>query len=514
MIWKKTVVMTSAFIICLGAALIARLAASGGSGPVFEMPAISADAISRIEIAGGEHPVELEKRGEDWVVLPGEHAADQRALERLTKSIAEIEVGSMRSNNPEKYDLYQVAEGNLKVSVFTGADSTFAFFIGKETGDRKGDYIRRVGRDEVFATSGRIRMQFEKEMKLWRDRTIASFSHQNAERLVISKAGKSLSFVKGEKEWEFSEIPADLPENFRLDESKVSEAVRTLSALRAAEFVDDAGDPTGLGLSPHFIEVVASLKGTDEAAGEEYTLLIGGEKEDKYYAKTSGGEQVYLINKYHYDKFARSLDDFRNLRVNPFESRDARRIEVRVGQRETVFVLDDEKEEWKLESTTEETPDGFKFDPMKIRQMATMIGNFQSTRFVGKGLTAKYGLKNPSGILTVTLADGSVHRLTIGGPAGEEELYITGDDGLVYAVKMQTAENLTRTLDQYQASSGRSDPTLSPDMLKNLPPEIRDQFLQQQRQKLFQQQMMQQMQKKRERQEKKEGKEKEVRPEP
>lgn len=514
MVWKKTVVMTSAFIICLGAALIAHLTPSGGSGPVFEMPAITADAISRIEIAGGEHPVALEKRGEEWVVLPGEHAADQRALERLTKSIAELEVGSMRSNNPDKYDLYQVAEGDLQVTVFTGSDSTFAFFIGKETGDRKGDYIRRVGRDEVFATNGRIRMQFEKEAKLWRDRTIASFSHQNAERLVLGKAGKSLSFVKGEKEWEFSEIPTDLPENFRLDERKVSEVVRTFSTLRAAEFVDDAGDLARLGLSPHFIKAVVSLKGTEEEAGEEHTLLIGSEKEEKYYSKKSAGDQVYLINKYHYDKFAQGLDDFRNLRVNPFESRDARRIEVRVGQRETIFVLDDEKEEWKLESTTEETPAGFKFDPMKIRQMATMIGNFQGTRYVGKGLAAKYGLENPSGTLTVTLADGSVHRLTIGEPAGDEELYVTGDDGLVYAVKMQTAENLTRTLDQYQASAGRSDPTLSPDMLKNLPPEIRDQFLQQQRQKLFQQQMMQQMQKKRERQEKKDRKEKEVQPEP
>jgi len=514
MVWKKTVIMSSAFIICLGAALIARLATSGGSGPVFEMPAIAADEISRIEITGGEHPVTLEKREHGWVVLPGEHPADQRALERLTKSIAELEVGSMRSNNPDKYGLYQVAEEDFKVTVLTGADSTFAFFIGKETGDRKGDYIRRVDREEVFATNGRIRMQFEKELKLWRDRAITSFDQKDAERLVLNKEGKSLSFVKGEKQWEFSEIPAGLPEDFSLDERKVSEVVRTMASLRAAEFVDEAGDPAGLGLSPHFIKVTVFLKGTEEEAGEEHTLLVGGEKEDKYYAKAAAGDQVYLINKYHYDQVARGLDDFRNLRINPFEVKEARRIEVQVGQRETVFAFDDEKEEWKLESTTEETPAGFKFDPIKIRQLVTMVGNFQGTRFVGKGSAGKYGLKSPSGTVAVTLADGSVHRITMGAPTGDDEMYVTGDDGLVYTVKMNMAERLTQTLDQYQVTAGRAEPSLSPDMLKNLPPEIRDQFLQQQRQKLFQQQMMQQMQKKRERKEKKERKEKEATPGP
>ena len=230
---------------------------------------------------------------------------------------------------------------------------------------------------------------------------------------------------------------------------------------------------------------------------------MGNQQGEQVYAKDAENAQVYLLNKYHYDKFARTLDDFRDLRVNPFEGRDAKRIETRVGQRETVFVFDDARKEWTLESTTEDKPAGFKLDAVKIRQLATMIGNFQGAKFVGTKALRKHGFGSPSGTVTVTLGDGKAHTLSIGSPVGDDEVYMTGDDGLVYTASMNTAENLTRTLDSYQVSSARSEPSFSPEMLKNLPPDVRQQLLQQQRQKLFQQQMMDQMMKQRERQEKK-----------
>ena len=507
MIWKKTVIMSSAFIVSLGAFLIARLATSGGEGPAFEMPEFTEASISKIEVTGGENPVTLEKRESGWVVLPGEHAADQRALERLTKSIAELEVGSLRSDNPDKFALYEVADDDLEVTLTTGSGPGFSFFLGKETGDRRGEYIRRAGDDEVFAAKGRLRMQLDKELKNWRDKTVLTFDMPAAERLVLTRGGRSLTFSKGEDGWAFADIPADLPEAFRLDERKASEIVRTMSTLRAADFVDDAGDLSKLGLDPAVIEVTAFIgKAGEEGAEKSFakkTLLVGNQQGEQVYAKDAENAQVYLLNKYHYDKFARTLDDFRDLRVNPFEGRDAKRIETRVGQRETVFVFDDARKEWTLESTTEDKPAGFKLDAVKIRQLATMIGNFQGAKFVGTKALRKHGFGSPSGTVTVTLGDGKAHTLSIGSPVGDDEVYMTGDDGLVYTASMNTAENLTRTLDSYQVSSARSEPSFSPEMLKNLPPDVRQQLLQQQRQKLFQQQMMDQMMKQRERQEKK-----------
>ncbi|MCZ7582026.1 MAG: hypothetical protein M5R36_01135 [Deltaproteobacteria bacterium] len=81
------------------------------------------------------------------------------------------------------------------------------------------------------------------------------------------------------------------------------------------------------------------------------------------------------------------------------------------------------------------------------------------------------------------------------GAEKDDDVFLQGGDGYVYLAAKFAANRVLKNLDDFKVSNVPQGQTanFSPDMLDKLPPGIREQFLQQQRQKIMQNQMMKQM---------------------
>ena len=69
-------------------------------------------------------------------------------------------------------------------------------------------------------------------------------------------------------------------------------------------------------------------------------------------------------------------------------------------------------------------------------------------------------------------------------------------DGYVYLVAKGVKARMLKKLDELKVSAARpQQPQFDPSMIDKLPPQMREQFLQEQRKKILQKQIMQQMMK-------------------
>ena len=487
MLWKRTTVMLGAFAASLALVAVATLNNATSEGPTFDWPEIDAGEITRIEISGTDNAVTLERGEEGWLVIPGGHRADEKAVEQATGKIADLDVGSLISTNPSHFGTYEVGEGGMKVAVSTAGGTLPLLHLGKGTPDNRGHYICRADEERVFVTAGRIRGALDKEIKFWRDREILSFDKEKATALAISGPAGRLAFSRGGEGWAFDPVPDGIPDHYRLDASRIDSLMRSLARLSAFDFVDDYENLASLGLDPPEITAVIRL---DE--GGPLEIGVGAESEGRYYCKASGDDQVFLINGYQRNQLAREPKDLQDTKINAFDASLARRIEIRSAGKRTVFVLEEAGGDWKLESTDNEMPTGFKLDPQKVSGLVSSIGGLRGTSCLGYADQAAHGIVSPSQEVLVGLSNGETRTVRFGRDASEGEIYAAGEDGLVYQVKNHVVDRITGGIERYKVSQGGA-PAYTPDMLKGLPPEVREQLMQKQRQEIMQKQMMQQL---------------------
>jgi hypothetical protein len=450
----------------------------------FDLPKFDPEKVVRMTITGGENAIDLARKDGAWRVMPADVPADDAAVTAAIKRAAELEVGAVRSTNPGLRQELGVAEDGFKVVLVGESGPVFSFFLGNETGDKKGNFIRKDGGDRVYATVGKVRPTFDKKPLYWRMRKFLGLAADDVEAITIERAGKTVAFKKTEKTWGFVTPPADLPPRFRLDERGVSAMASTLANLYASDFVDDAKDLAALGLQPPRLTVSIVKKG----APQPIVLQVGNAADKRFPAKRADGSQVYLLAASSAERFDKDAIGFRDLTVSPFDPEEARQVRIAASGRSARFVYDEAKKVWALAETTEKTPPGFVLDPEKVRSLVAT-----AARFRGTALAPDSVIGAETGRIAVTLTGGATRTIRVGKPAGEKEVLVAGDDGLVYRAAERAAARLSESIDAFKTVAERKQrPTFTPDMLKNLPPEVQQQFLQKQRQEILQRQLMQQ----------------------
>ena len=487
MLWKKTIVSLVLLAASAGLAAIAAGTSGPELGPPFAVPAFDADSITGITVEGGKYPVELSKVDGSWWVLPDKVPADDKVIETAIGKANDLEVGTVRSSNPELQSDLGVSDDGMKVILKAGDQTVFSFFLGNDTADKKGNFIRRIGARDVYATNGRIRTNFEKDKKYWRRRKVVDVDRDQITGLTIERDGKAYSFAKSDDGWAFAETPADLPANYRLDSTSIAAIAGGLAGLTAKDFADGkTEEETGL-KPPHIVVTAAG------GFGDPIRLLIGGRADKDYYVKRADEPWIYQVAEYNGRRVDVDVDGFRDLTVASFPSADAREIEVTSPAGTTRFVRGDSRLSWRLASTTEPVEPGFAIDPEAVQMLVATAARFSGDELVGTEAEPSYGFAKPTGEVDVTLADGSKKHILVGASAGEDSVYVAGDDGFVYRAGRRAADRLVKPLAEMKvAAQKQQTPMLTPEMIQQLPPEVAQQFLERQRKEVLQRQLMRQ----------------------
>ena len=494
MLWKKTIMMVTAFAVLTLMAIVAGALPAGNQGPSLSLPALSEDSIDKVEMTKGGESVTLVKAEGKWLVQPGDYPVDERQLQAALDLLTGVSVGSMVSRNPEMFIKYEVNDDALRLAVYADGDEVWQLLIGKESADHRGNYVRRPEGKTVFVSNQRLRAAFEKPVERWRDHKITDIEMGKVVKLELTVEDRTLVFSRDNENvaWQFVEAPAGLPADYLLDAKKVDQIVRTLIKLTASAFVDEGIDPAEAGLEPAAARATLHL-----VDGETVSVLVGGEKEkDRYYAKRADSDQVFLIAAYQQKKINQTLASLRDLSVTKFDASKVIKLEIVNEGEKLIFVKEEDK--WSLADSSEETPAGFVLDVDKVRRLLQGVARLQGESLIGRSAPAEAKLNRPRGQVIITLDDGSVRQVKIGAETEDNKTYVAGDRGYVYLAPRYAVSNLLKKLDDFKVSrrQAQQQPMLSPEQLQNLPPAIREQFMQQQRQKIMQNQMLRQMMKK------------------
>ncbi|MCZ7582027.1 MAG: DUF4340 domain-containing protein [Deltaproteobacteria bacterium] len=268
----------------------------------------------------------------------------------------------MVSKLEDRHKTYEVDDQATRLTVHAGA-TMLDLLVGKETADKRGNYIRVDGDKRVFASRGRIGQALDTDAKKWREHEIIRFEKDDAKKLVLEHGeGEPVSFVKNDAgAWVFETKPDTLPPDFVLDSMKVDRIVQGMSSLNAADFDDDPGELSAIGLDPPSATVTVSVG--DE--NKEYALGLGGSNEDdsQIYVKRPGNDQVFVVRKYNREQIFKYVSDLRDLHVAAFEPEKAKTLELTNGGEKLVFERTGN--DWVVAGSSTPLPEGFVLDPKK-----------------------------------------------------------------------------------------------------------------------------------------------------
>lgn len=435
---------------------------------------VAPDAITRV-VASGGRTYELSRTDGGWALADG-RPASSAAAERLANAIAKIESSTVVTRSPERFEELEVdEEGGTTIRVYDGNGEVAAFTVGKAA---RGGANVRVG-DEVYLVRGVYESTFRRAADDWTEKSVFTASPDDLREIQVALGdGTTYTLVEQDGTWALAE-DAVLPEGFRFDGDQARGFGRSLVSLRAARVLaEDPGNAvTGLGEGADV--VTARVADVDSPL----EIRLGNEApEGGVYARASGLEHVVTVPPHVAATLRKAPTDFRDLRVMAIVPDEVVRLRIEEGDRRLVFSRETAADEWGLEESTEETPDGFELDPTKVTSRVAALAYARAGGVADPDVASAFEEAPTS--LTVETAAGDRAVLVFGGDAtldGQPAHLARGNaDDEVYVVPSYLKANLTGGLETFRRTAppaGR--PNLDPAALQQLPPEVRAQLLQQ-----------------------------------
>ena len=284
---------------------------------------IEAEKIQSIQIRRqeGEH-LQLERRGEDdWQLLaPVDAAADRTASDSLAESIATLESERVISEGEAN-----LADFGLDTPKFelefqeVDAETTTTIHIGDETPIGSNLYARLADGEKIFVIASSKEYSLNKKAWDLRDKSLFRFERDEVEKVILKQAGREIVLAKaGGDSWNIVE-----PTFSRADRYKAGGLVSKLETAKMEEIISEAVEEwSEYGLDAPSYQVEVRLEG-----GLTETLLVGKEKDSRYYARNPDRPMAYLIASRLVDDIkkepgeyvSKKLFDFATYQVNKFQ---------------------------------------------------------------------------------------------------------------------------------------------------------------------------------------------------
>jgi len=301
-------------------------------------PTVTEKNISAITIREGTARISLRKQGEVWVVSKPEagskepaaapaaplsplmddsgttaasqgteYPVDSAAITSALEKIVSLEKTTLISEKPEKQTIFEVdTTKGIQVELFGAASkSVGTVIIGKTGPDYNSNYVRKIGSDSVFMAQGGIRYAFFTDLNRWRDKSIVKFDKATAQGLTLARNDGSMITIAHADSGNPWEILAPIKNPAKTD--VVESILDKLSNLLATDFQDEPLPDSAMGFDKPEIGVTVSFKN-----GSSRNIIFGKKnKDNKYWVKVEGKEQIFLVSEYVFNQVNKKLDDLK-----------------------------------------------------------------------------------------------------------------------------------------------------------------------------------------------------------
>jgi hypothetical protein len=380
------------------------------------------------------------KNDKDWVISePAGIEADSGEWETLASHIAGLEKEKVVNENATDLAQFGLSKPVVQLSVKLKEGEPVDIFLGDENPMKTLRYARLSTSSEVFLSPNSIN-NFRKSLTDLRNKTVIEIVPDDVDRFTILEGGKKkASFRRVGEDWLM-----DSPVEAKAEASAISTFLGLAQFARATDFADASIDAKKAGLDAPAFGITLH----DSKAQTEKTLTIGKEKQPgSFYAKDASRPMIFVIDKQLPDKLRLPVADWRDKTIAKVDKEKIDEIEIVRGADK--IALKKTGGEWKL-------GDGKKASGDKVVGLIDIL-DFERAREIidAPKAPATYGLDKPR--VQVSLREGGKDtvRLTFGGDAKPEGVYVKKGDGPVLVVAKEL-------MDRYVVSAGDFEEKVEP----------------------------------------------------
>ncbi len=413
---KNTLILLVACLAIVGAAIFSQRRPEKGelSGPrPRPLPAITKDTIVDLKVTLEGKTTHLKKDGGWKVVEPIAASADEQAAKTAAEKLEQLEFGSVVTDQPGRHAELEVSDDKaLKV---VGGDkdgkALVELLVGKSVGSQT--MVRQPGKNDVWQVQGAIKYMFAKDVKAWRDKSIATIKRDDITEISLEGPDGKVTVVEEKVEgkpstWRATSttVPLSL-----VDAEVMQGLVSGLTSLRASDF----GDGVSLadaGLEPPTArQVSAKLKD-----GKVVTVSLGKAKGDDYYVRSNQGPGVFLVRKFGIERLLSKPIDLREKTISDIKVDDVAKVEV-MGTDGVGFTLERNGETFRVIKPKGES------DPAKTKAVASSFASLKAWAYADTKDPKVTGLGKPALTATVRTKKGESLTLVVGNLKDSTDYY-------------------------------------------------------------------------------------------
>jgi hypothetical protein len=385
-------------------------------GAARPIPTLAADSFDTLEVTKGKTTTVIKKEGDAYqIIKPITYPADKDACKTLFEAITKMDFSNIVSDQKSRQKEFELGEDGLRLIIKKGDKALADLRIGKTSNQMT--MVRQEGKDEVWAVSGLMKYQLDKDTTAWRDKSITSFEAKDAEKLEITtKSGEKIVLSKPAPtdagtapEWQVVESSVKV-EPF--DKTVATNAISQLATWKANDFADAAkSEETGLD-SPS-LTVTVTLRN-----GKQQTALVGNKKGDEdWYVKLADKPQVFLVKKYNLERINKRPIEFRDKTICNLKADEL--TEVAVTHAKDSFTLAKAGDAWKATK-----PANFTADDSKVSNITGAFADWKGQGFAEDNSPKATGLGKPkASIAAKSSVKGHGCLLKVGDEASDKTNY-------------------------------------------------------------------------------------------
>ncbi|HOK47473.1 MAG TPA: DUF4340 domain-containing protein, partial [Bryobacteraceae bacterium] len=373
----------------------------------------------------------VEKKAEAWeITAPKPLPVDQDAMNSMISSLASLTSDHLIEEKAEDLSAFGLTKPSVEIIVTLADGQTRNVLIGDETPTGYSYFAGLRGDPRVFTIASYTKSNIDKTSNDLRDKRLLKFDSDKLTRVELDAKGQVLEFGKNnQNEWQILK-----PRPLRADGGMVEELIRNLRDAR----MDLSFPEEELKKAPSAFASatrVAVARVTDASGTQE--LQVRRDKDNNYYARSSAVEGVYRIASYVGDALDKRLEDFRNKKVFDFGWNDPTKVEVRDGDKHTVYEKSGDK--WMSA--------GKQMDSASVHTVIDKLRDLSAERFPEKGFGT------PSLEFVVTSNEGKRVEKVLIAKSGDEWIARRENEPSLYQLAASAVEELQKALSEVKEAA-------------------------------------------------------------
>jgi len=379
---------------------------------------IIATQITRVALKTPAGEMELQKQGEHWqIVKPLRARADDQKVNDLLAQITTSRIQQFVADDRGDLHPYGLAEPRGTVTIFTADDKQGQLLqiggVPEKTKDQV--YVRFTSRNFVYTLPKKIEEVLNTRPNDLRDRHLVRFDQNQLDRITIDAPGKDKTVLarKGEV-WTIAN-----QNNAAANTGEVRRLIDLIAGEQVTKFVEDvASDLPKYGLDkPQLILTLSSFasENTAETSAGEHpmaTIAFGRIEGENVYARV--GDQPFIVTARRavLDNMFSSPLRWQDLAIFQFKPEQIHRLSIITDHERTIGRGPNNQWQWIVGNGA--------MDTANVQSLLNTIASLRAVRWVGNDVPAQ-AVAKPQLTITFTTSpdDKTIHKLIVGGPAGD-----------------------------------------------------------------------------------------------